>query len=337
MRRFVSLALLCGLPALLFVPHTPAAEADDVTIEVGKDGLTFKVAGAFVTKYHTAETVAKPYFWPLNVTGDVSVARAWPMNDSQAADLKDHPHQKSAWFCHGDVIPEGIELKAKVKGVTGVDFWSENVGHGKIVCVKVGEPKTEKGHAWIVTHNEWRTAEGVTILEETRTLHLYSTNGGRLIVLESSLKASTCPITFGDTKEGSMGVRVRTEIQSDSKGMGSLENADAKVGEKEVWGKFSNWCDDSGPLGGKTYGVAVLADPGNPVKSAWHARGYGLVAANPFGRSKAGFSDLAGNTDLLKMAKGDELKFRFGIFLHEGGAKAGKVPEAYEAFVKLKK
>lgn len=336
--RKTAAALLLGLfavPLLL----TPAADPPAVAIEVGKDVLTFKYGSEVVARYHHGATVAKPYFWPLNAPGNVPVTRAWPMSKDQEADLKDHPHQKSAWFCHGDVIPEGIDLKAteKVKGVTGVDFWSENKGHGKIVCVKVGEPQSEKGHAWIVTQNEWQTADGRKILEETRTLHLYATAGGRVLVVESVLKATECPITFGDTKEGSFGVRVRTEIQADTKGMGTLRNAEGKETERGCWGLHSNWCDCSGPLGSKTVGIAVLADPANAVRSAWHARGYGLVAANPFGRAKAGFPDLAGKTDLVKMAKGETLKFRYGIYLHEGDAKTGKVAEVFAAFVKWAK
>ena len=62
------------------------------------------------------------------------MTRNYPPPEGQA---KDHPHQKSAWFCHGDVIPEGIELKDKIKGVAGVDFWSEAPGHGKIVVTQL--------------------------------------------------------------------------------------------------------------------------------------------------------------------------------------------------------
>ena len=37
---------------------------------------------------------------------------------------------------------------------------------------------------------------------------------------------------------------------------------------------------------GKTYGVAVLDDPRNPLHpTRWHVRAYGLLAANPFGLS----------------------------------------------------
>jgi len=40
----------------------------------------------------------------------------------QPGEVTDHIHHKSAWFCHGDVIPEGIELKQKIKGTKHYPF-----------------------------------------------------------------------------------------------------------------------------------------------------------------------------------------------------------------------
>ncbi len=306
-----------------------------VKIEVPNDQvINFTVGNALVTTYHIGADVAKPYFWPLNAPNGVAVTRAWPMEKAQAGEQTDHVHQKSGWFAHGDVIPEGIELK-KVKGIEGVDFWSEAEGHGRIVCVKVGKPEQLQDHASIVTANEWRTADGVKILDEKQTISLYQVDGDRLLVLDSDLWADVCPITFGDTKEGSMGVRVRTEM-TEEKGQGKITNADGKTGEKGCWGRISAWCDYSGPLDGKEAGISLMADPKNPYPSCWHVRGYGLMAANPFGRDKSGFPDVKGKTDVVKMAKGDHLKLRYGILLHDGDVKEGKTAECYAEFVHLK-
>ena len=61
------------------------------------------------------------------------------------------------------------------------------------------------------------------------------------------------------------------------------------------------------------------------------------MAANPFGRDKSGFPAVKGKTDLVKLAKGEHLKLRYGILLHDGDAKEGKTAECYEQFVKLGK
>lgn len=310
----------------------PAAAQDGVTITKDKDTLEFKIGKALVSKYHIGEKVAKPYFWPMNAPGDIPVTRAWPMLEGEPKETKDHVHQKSVWFCHGDVIPEGIELKQKIKGVEGVDFWSETVGHGRIVCVDVGTPKNGPHAATVSTRNEWRTADGQKIMDESRLIHFHDLGHARLFVLEIDLHASICAITFGDTKEGSMGVRVNDEIVT--KNGGHFYNADGKVDEKEIWGHKSVWCDYVGKIKDKVAGVAVFDDPSNKFAANWHARGYGLMAANPFGRNKSGFPDQKGKDDLVKLAKGDHLKLRYGVLLHSGDTKEGKVAEAFEAFKK---
>jgi hypothetical protein len=319
----------------------PAAEAPGVAIEAKKDVLEFRVGKDVVTRYHVGESVAKPYFWPLTAANGAAVTRAWPLEKATPGDSTDHVHQKSAWFCHGDVIPEGIELKQKVKGIEGVDFWSEAPGHGVIACVHVGEPRNDKDHATVVTKNEWRTADGAKVMDEVRTISLYALGDARLYVLDIDLLASAAPITFGDTKEGSIGVRVNDEIREappkkEKGGHGHLTNADGKSGEKAVWGYPSKWCDYSGTIDGKEAGIAIFEDPGNKYHAAWHSRGYGLMAANPFGRDKSGFPALKGKTDLVKLPRGEHLRLRYAIFVHNGDVKDGKVAEAFEKFVKLK-
>jgi Family of unknown function (DUF6807) len=310
-------------------------QAGEVTIEVTNDTLTFKIGKAIVTHYQIGASVAKPYFYPLNAPGEVCVTRGWPMVKGLPKETADHVHQKSAWFCHGDIIPEGVELKTRSldKNVKGVDFWSEGLGHGKIICVEVGKPLPGKNSAAISTKNEWKAADGTKILDETRTIALHDLGAARLVVLEIDLFASVCPLTFGDTKEGSMGVRVNDEIIV--KNGGNFENAGGKLGEKEVWGHKSPWCDYFGKIGEQSAGIALFEDPGNTQKACWHARAYGLMAANPFGRSASGFPEQKGKTDLVKMAKGDHLKFRYGLLLHQGDTREGKVAGHFKTFVEL--
>src|SRR5205085_9356215 len=119
--------------------------------------------------------------------------------------------------------------------------------------------------------NEWRAADGRKILGETRSIQLHDFEGTRLFVFDIDLHASEAPITFGDTKEGSFGIRINDAIretktervngrQRTVAGAGKLENAEGKVGEKYCWGQRSAWCDYSGPIAGKTIGLAILDD-----------------------------------------------------------------------------
>jgi hypothetical protein len=342
-RGFALLALLLAGACVPLLSAREDAPADAPVIEAGKDHLDFRHGKTLFTRYNIGEGVAKPYFYPVYALDGVRVTRAWPMEKDPEVKKTDHVHQKSIWFCHGDVVPEGLDYKKYSRGVAGIDFWAEGKGHGKIVCVKVDKPVMTKNHASVRTRNEWRTAEGQKVLEETRTIHYFhAAPGANLLVLDIDLHASDHPITFADTKEGSLGVRVRETMRGDQKG--TLTNAGGKTGEgkgankdkKGCWGLVSDWCDYSGLAGDRTAGIAIFADPNNPVDTAWHARNYGLMAANPFGREKhANFPDRAGNNTPVKLAKGEHLKLRYGVYVHEGDVKTGKVAEAYAKFDKL--
>jgi hypothetical protein len=285
---------------------------------------------ALVSKLHGGADGDKPYLWPLLAPGEVPVTRAWPM-DKAGAKSTDHVHQKSAWFCHGDVIPEGIPLAAKVKGVEGVDLWAEGAGHGWIVPWNVG-----KGEGTIDLGCLWQTSDHKTFMREERHISWRDLGDARLLVFDILLHADVCPITFGDTKEGSFGVRVNDQIAVKT-GQGTISNADGKTGEKACWGYPSKWCDYSGTVDGKAVGITVFDDPANPYPACWHVRDYGLMAANPFGRNGSGFPAMKGRTDLVKMAKGDHLPLRYGILLHTGDAKTGRVAEHFETFVAMGK
>src|SRR5205823_2900718 len=145
------------------------------------------------------------YMWPVYGPGGVQMTRTEPESARKEHDSDDHPHQKSIWFCHGDVIPEGIEIKDKPANVEGADFWTESRNRGQMICTKVGEPQVSGSHGQIGTWNEWKTKDGKKILDEARTIHLYLLGDARLFVFDIDL-AAVVPITFGDTKEGSFGV-----------------------------------------------------------------------------------------------------------------------------------
>lgn len=341
----------CHWPIAALLLAAPAARADDISIVKTTEVIEFKNdQGHTVAKYHVGPGVAKPFLWPVLAPGNVPVTRAWPVEKGVPGDVTtDHVHQKSAWFCHGDVIPEGIELKTKTteKGGKGVDFWSEakdkdgTPRHGKIVCVKVGEPKRHgPGHVSIATWNEWKTPDGVKILDEERTIHFRELPSGRLFAFECKLTASVCPVAFGDTKEGSFGVRVHDAMRTQQPTGGVVTSADGKSvkapakGTLPVWGHPADWHDYAGTVDGKTVGVAVFDHPGNPARALWHTRDYGLMAANPFGRNGSGFPSQKGKTDLFRIEKGKDATFRYAVYAHAGTAAEGKVAEAYEAFKK---
>ncbi len=117
---------------------------------------------------------------------------------------------------------------------------------------------------------------------------------------------------FGDQEEMGLGVRVATPLAV--KNGGRITNSDGLVDEEQVWGKQAAWCDYSGTVDGSPLGVMLVPDPKN-FRPAWfHARDYGFVAANPFGRRAFTGSELS----KVAVDAGDTLRLRFAVLVHSG-------------------
>src|SRR5438874_4660547 len=99
--------------SLVSIPSPARAGDKGFNVTVGDKAIEFYAGNQLVTRLHIAPSYAKPIFWPLHAPNGAPLTRAWPMVERAPSKLNDHPHQKSAWWCHGDIIPEGLELKKK--------------------------------------------------------------------------------------------------------------------------------------------------------------------------------------------------------------------------------
>jgi hypothetical protein len=156
-------------------------------------------------------------------------------------------------------------------------------------------------------------------------------DGGRVIDLSSTYTPAGDAVTFGDTKEaGLCAVRVAKPIADTA----TITNAKGQTGEKNTWGKPAEWCDVSGMIGGKPYGVAVFDHPANPRHpSTWHVRQYGLLAANIFGLHDFDKTNPPG-AGKLTIKPGESATFRYRVVIHQGGAKAAGLDAKYQDYVK---
>lgn len=290
-----------------------------------------------IATYHADEAAPKPYFHPLVAKGAdgelLSLARAFPMEKDVAGESKDHGHHRGIWFCHGDVIAEGFPKPLPLPQVDGVDFWSEGVGRGTLVCSTIGKPTRNLVYPSIQTANEWRAPDGTVLLREDRQFQFTAAAVGYLLVVDTTLTATDRGITFGDTKEGSFAVRVNDQFCEKNGGL--IRNSNGKQKEKECWGQKADWCDYSGKVNGKPAGITIFDHPDNSSRACWHVRAYGLMAANPFGRQKSGFPAMKGRADLVKLKPGESLRLRYGVLLYAGELKHEQIQKEYQGFVEL--
>lgn len=329
MRKTMAICLFCLPTVLVAQPVFPLPD--------GCTAVEFRLAASspVVARYIYGKGIAKPYVWPVKTPSGVVVTRSWPMI-ADAAGAKDHKHQKSAWFCHGDVSVSGISGKIR-KGITGTDFWTEEAGHGRIVADSEAQAVgLLDGRPIMVSGGYlWQDASGRTLLKENRSLKWTPlAPNAWLLDWTSVLQATEGDVTFEDTKEGSMGIRV-VDALTEKMG-GQLINAKGQVGEKDVWGKQADWCAYAGKVDGKPVVIALLDHPANSRRACWHARGYGLMAANPFGRKQSGFPDRMDQTELVKISRGGILTLRYALLVMDGEVgEGGKlVAEQYRVWAK---
>src|SRR5262249_42701125 len=156
-----------------------------------------------------------------------------------------------------------------------------------------------------------------------------------------------------DDKEGVLGMRVRRELEApadkpevftDASGnattVAKLDNtgvngvylsSEGKKGDA-VWGTRGRWCNLSGGGGDEPVTITILDHPGNPgFPTYWHARGYGLFAANPLGRKV-----FTNGKEELNFALGPKQSatFRYRILILSEMASADSSEAAYQKFAK---
>jgi len=282
----------------------------------------------FTTLYVSGPGVLKPYLHPLRSASGKIVTRQYPMEQTEG-ERHDHPHHRGLWFAHGDV--------------NGVDFWTNEPGQrgakkGRIVSANVVSLTSGAKSGSIKAVFDWQGPEGVSLVTETRTTTFYADPKLRTIDCDIDLTPAAGEVKFGDTKEGAFAIRLAPWLEEDAKDApappkrtGQMVNAAGARGEEAVWGKRSNWADYSGEAGGEKLGVAILdhpANPGHPVR--WHARGYGLFAANPFGLRE--FERDNTKTGGLTLAPGHSLRFRYRVIIHPGDAASADIAALWKQY-----
>lgn len=313
--------VLKGLKADEQVTYTLKAAEDAETavrLEPTGDDVRVSIGGEPFTIYRTKEGT-KPYMYPVIGPTGKPITRAYPMEEVEG-ETRDHPHQRSFWFTHGDV--------------DGFDFWGSDPinkpspRHGRIVETEKTTVASGTAVGVLRTRNDWLKNDGEKLLEDERTVRFFDTEEGRIVDFDITLKATNGPVTFKDTKEGTFGIRIASSMDVKRQEGGQIINAEG-ITNNDAWGKASPWVDYTGPLDGETVGVAILNHPESfRHPTTWHVRDYGLFAANPFGYKDFG-QDESGDH---KLEDGESITFRYRVIFHKDNTESAGIPTAYQAY-----
>jgi hypothetical protein len=295
------------------------------------------VGGKFFTSYVYSDSIDKPVLYPLTTSSGVLLTRGFPLNP-RPHERTDHPHHVGLWFNYGDV--------------NGLDFWNNSYAikpadkpkYGSIRHRQIVKAEDGKDKGTLVVASDWVDHTGKVLLKETTTFVFSGSNGNRTIERTAVLTAQDDKVTFKDNKEGMLGIRVcreleipseKAEIYTDAQGnpttvatlnnegvTGNYLTSAGKTGN-DAWGTRGNWCLMYGKKEGTPVSIAIIDRASNPgYPTYWHARGYGLFAANTLGQEA-----LSGGKEKLNFALEPKTSatFKYKIIVSDGA-----VPSAEE-------
>jgi hypothetical protein len=342
---------LAGAAATLAAPadKRPVAGSQAPQVTVTKPGSQARVDvlvdGKPFTSYIWPGTLKKPTLYPIVSGAGVVLTRGFP---PEAGERADHPHHVGLWFNYGDV--------------NGYDFWGYSSATpvsrlekmGRIVHSDVTRMDSGRGHGELEVKTRWVTAHNGTPLVEEETLFTFRAcaDGLRTIDRATYLRASGQDVRFADTKEGMLGLRVRRALEDPKEKSGEFVDAAGKVTKTDaldptgvtgvytssegktgsaVWGTRGKWTTLGGTVDGRPVTVAILDHPGNPgFPTYWHARGYGLFAANPLGQTD--FSKGQERLDFL-LKRGHNQLFRYRVLIADRAIAPAEMNTLYETWL----
>ncbi|HEX8198927.1 MAG TPA: DUF6807 family protein [Isosphaeraceae bacterium] len=244
------------------------------------------------------DAIPRPYFAHVHAPGGTPVTRNHP--PVTGTDPTDHAAlHPGLWMAFGDL--------------SGADSWRNRAPIEHVEFVE--PPRGGPGRGTFAVENLYRSASGHAILcREVCRATILARPAGTLLIVESKFASDAGDVAFGDQEEMGFGVRVATPLTV--KNGGRILNSDGARDEGQVRGRAADWCDDSGTIGDRRAGVTLMPDPRNFHRSWYHARDYGLLVANPFGRKSLG----KGPESRVVVKRGETFRLGFGILLHSAPA-----------------
>jgi hypothetical protein len=290
----LALAAACpGGPSAAESGTAPAPEA--VTFARRADGLDVSIGGRPFAAYVFEDgATTRPFFKHVHAPDGTRVTRRHPPRPDEG--LADHPtFHPGVWLAFGDL--------------NGADFWrnKDRIRHDGFV----EEPRGGPGRGAFAVRNVYESG-GQPIGEAIDRLTILPRPAGTLLVWDSEFSPRADELVFGDQEEMGLGVRMTPPLAVVNGGR--IVNSDGLKNEAQVWGKPADWCAYAGTVEGRRVGVALMPHPGNFRRSWFHARDYGLMEANPFGRNA--FTGEEKSRVVVK--KGETLRLRFGLLVFCG-------------------
>ncbi len=282
-----------------------AADKANVDFDTSKSGeIAIKIGGERVALYvYQDQEISRPYFAHLRAPGAPQASRTYP--PVVGKDRSDHgTYHPGLWMSFGDI--------------SGNDYWRLKARTVHDSMPQAPQGGKAKGAFEVHNHYLDQKDESKVVCEEDARFTILAREEGYLLLWDSTFSGDE-EFYFGDQEEMGIGFRIATPIrvERDSEGgipegNGTMLDSQGRKNADEIWGNSADWCDYSGTLEGKHVGITLFCHPDNFRPSWFHARDYGLLEANPFGRDAFG----KGEKSQVPVKPGEKFRLRYGVLVH---------------------
>jgi hypothetical protein len=327
MAPLVRHAFVTFVLTLAFAMAAPAdgAESSIARVEFvqGNGLVTVAIDGLPIAVYYYKDNqIKRPFFAHVRAPDGVQVTRHHPPIEGQ--DLVDHAtFHPGIWMSFGDI--------------SGSDYWRilAPVRHIEFVEKPTGGPA--KGSFAVQNQYLDQKDSSKVICTEVARYAFLMRPEGYLLSWDSTFSYDE-EFTFGDQEEMGLGIRLATPLRVDKRedglapGNGTILDSAGRKNGDQVWGNSADWCDYGGTLAGQRAGITLLCHPDNFRQSWFHARDYGFLVANPFGRQAFG----KGEKSAVVIKPGEKMRLRYGLLIHSGPKDSrADCAAAYQDYVTL--
>ncbi|HVY00183.1 MAG TPA: DUF6807 family protein [Pseudorhodoplanes sp.] len=262
----------------------------------------------------------RAYVYPLFTPAGYAVTSEHPA---------DHPHHNSFWFA-----ADHVYCRMPVTHGHGYEEYTYNLylndtfqGRAPGRIVETACSGKADGDAYTIVQTldwrgpaEWAAPDGRLAARETRIMRIATEATMHVIDVESRLEAVDWDFTLGPTRHAYFNMRIADSMIV---ALGGLVRDDrGRTGGEAVSGSEAKWIDYSGPVGGgHVAGVSVFPDPRDHADIWWFVADWGVITVGPF-RAKQWL-----------VRKGEHLKARYRVLVHDGDAGANDVAGRYKEYV----
>ena len=306
-------------------------------------------AEPFTSYFYPSDSILKkPVLFPIVTSEGTTITRGYPFA-TRAGERVDHPHHVGMWLNY--------------ESVNGFDFWNNSTAikdrskYGTIKHTGIVQTNSGNNKANLSVTADWidTDGKGKTLLKEKTTYIFHAKGKQRIIDRITTLTAQNEEVIFKDVKDGMFAIRVVRELEHpsdkpdifvdangietkvdklDNTGITGKFHSSEGIDGENVWSTRGKWMNLSGKIKNEDISVAIIDHPSNVnYPTYWHARGYGLFAANPLGEKVFSKDKKELN---YKLSPNQSVTFKYRTVITSGKVTDDELNKLAEQFAKSK-